>query len=52
MIVKEFVDTGENIELQPVADYAESCWGWNDVKKSLDFFVERIEEKLQNDPRL
>lgn len=46
LIVKEYVDTGENIILNPIADYQESCWGWNDAKKSLKFFMKRIELKL------
>ena len=46
LIVKEFVDTGEAIELQPIADYQESCWGWEDAKKTIKFFTKRIEGKL------
>jgi len=46
LIVKEFVDTGERVELQPIADYQESNWGWEDTTKALDFFMKRIEEKL------
>lgn len=46
LIVKEFVDTGEHIEVQPIADYQESCWGWPDAKKTIDFFVKRVEGKL------
>ena len=46
LIVKEFVDTGERIELQPIADYQESCWGWDDSKKAINFFIKRIEGKL------
>jgi len=46
LIVKEFIDTGERVELQSVADYLESCWGWEDAKKSIRFFIKRIEGKL------
>jgi len=46
LIVREFIDTGEKIEIQPVADYAETCQGWNNTKKALDFFVKRTEKKL------
>ena len=49
LIVKEFTDTGETIELQPIADYEESCWGWEDAKDSINFFVKRVEEKLNGD---
>lgn len=49
LIVKEFIDTGEVIELQPIADYQESCWGWEDAKKTISFFTNRIEEKLNGD---
>ena len=46
LIVKEFMDTGETIEIQPIADYQEFCWGWDDAKKSIDFFMKRIEGKI------
>ena len=46
LIIKEYVDTGERIEIQPIADYQEACWGWDDAKKSLKFFMKRIEGKL------
>lgn len=46
LMIKEFVDTGERIELQPIADYQESCWGWEDAKESIDFLIKRIEGKL------
>ena len=46
LIVKEFVDTGERIEIQPIADYQESCWGWEEAKDSLNFFIKRVEERL------
>lgn len=46
LIVKEFVDTGDNIDLQTVADYLESCWGWEDAKETINFFIQRIEAKL------
>lgn len=46
LIVKEFVDTGERIEIQPIADYQESCWGWPEAQKALNFFMKRIEGKL------
>ena len=49
LIVKEFVDTGEHIEVQPIADYQESCWGWEDAKKTIRFFMKRIEKKLNGD---
>ena len=47
LIIKEFIDTGESIELQPTADYAESCWNWDGVKEAVAFFLKRMEEKLQ-----
>ncbi len=34
VIVKEYVDTGENIVLSLLCDYTESCWGFEDVKKT------------------
>jgi len=46
LIVKEFVDTSENIEIQPIADYQEFCWGWDDAKESINFLIKRIEDKL------
>lgn len=46
LIVKEYIDTGETIVIQPFADYAESCWGWEDAKKTIKFFMERVEGKL------
>ncbi len=46
LIIKEFIDTGESIIIQGVADYQESCWGWEDAKKSLEFFIKRVEERL------
>ena len=46
LIVKEFVETGDTIELQPIVDYEESCWGWEDAKKTIDFFMNRVEGKL------
>ena len=49
LIVKEFIDTGDKIEVQTIADYLESCWGWEDTKESINFFVKRIEEKLNGD---
>ena len=49
LIVKEFIDTGERIELQTVADYLESCWGWEDSKETIEFFIKRIEGKLNGD---
>ena len=49
LIVKEFMDTGDTIELQPIADYQESCWGWEDTKNSIAFFTNRIEDKLNGD---
>ena len=49
IVVKEFMDTGDTIELQPIADYQESCWGWHDAKTTIDFFTNRIEEKLNGD---
>ena len=49
LIIKEFVDCGENIELQTIADYLESCKSWNDVKESLSFLIKRIEKKLTGD---
>ena len=49
LIVKEFIDTGDTIEIQPIADYQESCWGWEDAKKTIAFFTNRIEEKLNGD---
>ena len=49
LVIKEYVNTGENIQLQPTADYAESCWNWDGVKKALAFFIERVEWKLQNE---
>ena len=49
LIIKEFIDTGDRIELQPTADYAESCWNWKGVKESLAFFIDRVEEKLKNE---
>ena len=49
LMVKEFMDTGDKIELQPIGDYEESCWGWEDAKKTIAFFTNRIEEKLNGD---
>jgi len=46
LIVKEFVDTGESIELQPIVDYQESCMGWEEAKKAIRFFMKRTEGKL------
>ena len=46
LVVKEFVDTGDTIEVQTIADYLESCWGWEDAKKSIEFFTKRVEGKL------
>jgi len=46
LIVKEFVDCGDSIELQTISDYLESCSSWNDVKESLTFLIKRIEGKL------
>ena len=48
LLVKEFIDLGESIQLQPIADYQESCWGWEDAKKSIRFFMKRIEKKLND----
>ena len=44
--VKEFIDTGEHVELQPFAEYGESCWGWKDVKETIEFYMKRMEMKL------
>ena len=49
LVIKEYVDTGENIQLQPTADYAESCWNWDGVKETVAFFLKRIEEKLKDE---
>lgn len=46
LIIREYIDTGERVEMQSLTDYAESCYGWEDVKKALDFFIKRTEEKL------
>lgn len=46
IILKEYVDTGDSIELQEIGNYWESCWGWKDVRKTFAFFIERMEEKL------
>lgn len=46
LIVKEFVDTGERIESQPIALYEEACWGWLNAKETINYFVERVEQKL------
>lgn len=46
LIVKEYIDTGERVEIQPIADYLESCWGWDDAKETIDFFMKRVEVKL------
>lgn len=46
LIIKEFIDTGERVELQTISDYLESCWGREDSKKTIKFFMKRIEEKL------
>ena len=46
LIVKEFVDTPDNIELQPIADYQEACWGWEEAKKAIKFFTKRIDGKI------
>ena len=43
LIVKEFVDTGERIEILPIADYQESCWTWEKTKDSVKFFLDRVE---------
>ncbi|KKL82075.1 hypothetical protein LCGC14_1988410 [marine sediment metagenome] len=48
LTVKEFVDTGEHIELQPIGDYQESCWNWDGAKDSIIFFIKRIEERLKD----
>ena len=47
LVVKEFVDTGDTIEIQPIADYQEFCWGWKDAKSSIEFFTKRIEGKIK-----
>ena len=49
LVVKEFVDTNETIELQPIADYQESCWGWDDAKEAINFLIKRIEGKLNGE---
>ena len=46
LIVKEFVDTGEKVEIQPIGLYEEFCWGWDDAKESIEFLIKRVEEKL------
>ena len=46
LVIKEFVDTGDTIEAQTIADYLESCWGWEDAKKTINFFMKRVEGKL------
>jgi len=49
LMVKEFIDTGETFELQPIGDYEESCWGWDDAKESINFLIKRIEGKLNGE---
>lgn len=46
LIIKEFIDTGEEIQIYSLADYLEPCRNWKDVKKSLNFFINRIENKI------
>ena len=46
LLVKEYVDSGDIIELQPIADYQEFCRDWEDAKKSIQFFTKRIEDKI------
>ena len=47
VIVKEYIDTGENIVLSLLCDYTESCWGFEDVKKTLQFFIKRLDKKIK-----
>lgn len=46
LTVDEFIDTGERIEVQGIGNYQEFCWGWEDAKKTIRFFMKRIEKKL------
>lgn len=46
LIVKEFVDMGDNIDLKQIGAYEESCWDRDGAKDSIVFFIKRIEEKL------
>lgn len=49
LIIKEFIDTGETVILHPFVDYAEACWGWEDAKKTIKFFMKRAEKKLMDE---
>ena len=49
LIIKEFVETPDSIELQPIADYQESCSGWKNAKETIVYFTKRIETKLNGE---
>ena len=46
LVVKEFAEYAEQIQLHPIANYSESCQNWNGVKESVRFFMKRVEKKL------
>lgn len=46
LVVKEFTEYAEQIQLHPIANYSESCWNWDGVKKALKFFIKRVEKVL------
>jgi hypothetical protein len=48
LTIKQFVDVGDCIEIHPITDYRESCWDWEDAKKSFEFFIKRTEDKLKD----
>lgn len=51
LIVEEFVDTGDKIEVHSIGHYSEFCWHWSDVKKSISYFTKRLEGKIRSEPR-
>ncbi len=51
-VVKEYIDTGENIVLSLVGDYTESCWGFEDVKKTARFFINRLGKKIDKNNKI
>ena len=49
IFLKEFVETPDSIEIHTIVDYLESCWDFEDVKKTIKFFIKRIEGKLNGE---
>jgi len=46
LIIKELVELDNSIEELSIADYLEVCKDWEDAKKTIEFFKNRIEGKL------